>query len=976
MAELTITLLGTPQITVDGAPIQVDTRKAVAMLAYLAMQPGAHGRDTLAALLWPELDGSRARAALRRTLSTLNATPFAPWLAANREAIELVIDDRIVLDVATFRRHMAACATHGHEPDQPCAACIPSLTAAAQLYRADFMAGFSLRDSAEFDDWQFFLAEDLRRELTTALDRLVDALIQGGRDDEAIAHARRRLQVDPLHEPTHRTLMQLFVWANQRNAALRQYRECVRILNDELGVAPLDATTELYAAIQRNAPMPRPAKAASPTTSPASESPAHRASSTRAPSALPTVPTAYPLVGRGAEWQTLVDALDTPGSRLILIEGEAGIGKTRLVELLLHQAAQTQRPVLATQCYDGETQLAYAPIIDLLRQCLAAIPVDVTAQISASWLAEAQRLLPEIRQTMTGLPVLAQLDNAAAKSRFFEAISRLFSQALAGSASGLLVVDNVHWADQASRELLVYLLRRLDALGIIVVLTWRTEGAALDTSFHSALAGIRHSVETVELELARLPMEDVARLITAVLDGDEMPVDRLAQRLMTETEGNPLFLIEYLELFQQQPELTRQSAWSLPAGVRALLETRIEALGEAARQELTAAAAIGRMFHFDLLQAASGRSEEETISALEELLAHRLVREVDGLTYDFYHDQLRVFVYGEMSAARRRLLHRRIGDALRLHARRLGIDGLPHAATLAFHLDAGGLPDQAVAAYLDAAAQARRVYANREAIGFLQRALALGAEDVASVQLQLGNLYTLVGDYGAARAGYEAAAAHADPSRLAEIEFRLGMLHQRLGDSDLAGGCFDAALASLPPEEGARRSRILAQWSFAAERQGKRDHARTLALAAQAAATAAENALALAEAHNVLAILARHNDQCEEAITQAEMSLEWAQKAGDSTAIVAALNSLALAHAAVDDHDTTAALLHRAIELCAEQGDRHREAALHNHLADCYHTVGRNTEAMAELKHAVALFAEIGEEHTLDNPEIWKLTEW
>ena len=150
---------------------------------------------------------------------------------------------------------------HGHAADAACARCIAPLTRAVDAYRDDFLAGFSLRDSVNFDDWQFFTAEELRRTYVQALDRLVSALAADGQFDLAIDWARRRLHTDPLHEAAHRQLMRLFVWADQRNAALRQYRECVRILDEELGVPPLEETTALYEEIFANRTIPRPSSA-------------------------------------------------------------------------------------------------------------------------------------------------------------------------------------------------------------------------------------------------------------------------------------------------------------------------------------------------------------------------------------------------------------------------------------------------------------------------------------------------------------------------------------------------------------------------------------------------------------------------------------------------------------------------------------------------------------------------------------------
>ncbi|HVL80750.1 MAG TPA: BTAD domain-containing putative transcriptional regulator, partial [Actinomycetota bacterium] len=259
---LSIELLGSPAISAGGRRVQVDTRKAVALLAYIAVTRESPRRDTLAALLWPDHDERRARAALRRTLSVLRSGLEDRWLVAERDQISL---DRggVRLDLDELRSGAAGCDVHRGAPQPACDACFAGLSSSAELWRGDFMAGFALRDSATFDDWQFFQAEGVRREVGVLLERLVEALVQRGRTDEAIAQARRWLGLDELNEAAHRRLMSLYAMTGQRSAALRQFRRCVAVLGSELGVAPLEETTELYEAILADrlpaAPPPAPA---------------------------------------------------------------------------------------------------------------------------------------------------------------------------------------------------------------------------------------------------------------------------------------------------------------------------------------------------------------------------------------------------------------------------------------------------------------------------------------------------------------------------------------------------------------------------------------------------------------------------------------------------------------------------------------------------------------------------------------------
>jgi DNA-binding SARP family transcriptional activator len=232
MTHIRVFLLGAPTIEVGRKAVTTDTRKATALLAYLAVSEQPQRRATLAALLWPDNDEQKARGALRRTLSVLRSALDDAGIAADGEAI--VLDRAIVrVDVAEFRRAIS----DGRLED------------AAGLYRGDLLEGFSLRDSPQFDDWQAVQADALRTEYALVLSRLSATAERSGDLAGAVGYAKRHLAADPLHEPAHRELMRLYARSGDRSAALRQYRECARSLDRELGVAPSDETRALNEAI-------------------------------------------------------------------------------------------------------------------------------------------------------------------------------------------------------------------------------------------------------------------------------------------------------------------------------------------------------------------------------------------------------------------------------------------------------------------------------------------------------------------------------------------------------------------------------------------------------------------------------------------------------------------------------------------------------------------------------------------------------
>jgi predicted ATPase/DNA-binding SARP family transcriptional activator/tetratricopeptide (TPR) repeat protein len=421
MTHLQLSLLGIPRIEINGEAISLDTRKAVALLAYLAISRQRHGRDALVALFWPESDRTRGRAALRRTLSPLNSALRGRWLEADNETIALRPDADFWLDVAEFHRQAAQPRTHGHEPEQLCDACMAALAGAVALSRDDFMAGFTLADCPEFDNWQTYQRESLRRELAEALAQLVHAYSARRQYTQALAYAQRWLLLDALHEPAHRQLMLLHVWAGDRAAALRQYETCVRVLDAELGVPPMEETRQLYCAIAENQ-APRPPGPLTAQTAAAANGNGH--GTTLSPQQPFTLSDHLParltsFIGRAEDVRTVARMLSQV--RLVTLTGSGGCGKTSLAvetarvlalsytqeikneqnDTRINGSQRRQEATSATSRFDDARLVELLPLTDpsLLAQAIVtALGVEGNPQQGAlqtliSYLAPRQMLL-------------------------------------------------------------------------------------------------------------------------------------------------------------------------------------------------------------------------------------------------------------------------------------------------------------------------------------------------------------------------------------------------------------------------------------------------------------------------------------------------------------------------------------------------------------------------------------------------------
>src|SRR5215208_1977598 len=249
--RLVLQFLGLPQLHLDDQPIATDRRKAIALLAYLAVNDSDHGsqhysREALSALLWPDYEQAKAFSNLRRTIWEVHQALGEGWLIAERETVCLNAEAAIDLDVLHFQGLISQ-SNGQSDPKQR----IPLGVEATKLYRNHFLTGFSLKDAYAFNEWAYAEAEELRHKLAAVLERLLDDFPAMGEAEKAVPYARRLVALDPLNEASHRKLMKVYIQTGQHSAALKQYQTCEQILRKELGLDPQPETRALYKKIRR-----------------------------------------------------------------------------------------------------------------------------------------------------------------------------------------------------------------------------------------------------------------------------------------------------------------------------------------------------------------------------------------------------------------------------------------------------------------------------------------------------------------------------------------------------------------------------------------------------------------------------------------------------------------------------------------------------------------------------------------------------
>ena len=707
-----LTLFGAPTLECEGRPAHIRRRKATALLTYLAVTRQRHTRETLVTLLWPEYGSSEGRADLSRQLSTLRNALGARYFQSDRESVALDEETDLWVDVLQFRRLLQACreTANGGAGDD----CRQWLAQAAGLYQADFLAGFTLPGSPAFDEWQLLQSEDLRREFAWVLDSMVH--IDEARNDllQAIVHARRRVSLDPLHEPAQRRLIGLYARNGQRAEAHRQYRACVQTLAGELGVEPHPETKQLYEQIRqdrRAGPLPPDFLAA-----------------------LPERRAGQPaFVSRDRELSRLHEYLDATlrgNGRVAFVTGGAGRGKTSLLQEFARRAQETQPDLIVAGSQGtaiagaGDPFLPFREVLDLLGGNVAA--PSAAGQMSAEQARRLWALLPQTTQAIVEhgpqlldvfISARKLLARAAAAARpdarwvddlRVEVIRRQnapgalqqatlmaqFSNVLHHLASThplLITLDDLQWIDAASVGLLFHLGRRLRDSRILIVGAYRPDelAPARGAEPHplvQVLDEFKRFYGDVFIDLATADRQTGPAFVDAYLDTEPNRLDAaFRQSLLQLTGGHPLFTVELLRDMQSRGDLLRDGAgrwcaspeldWqALPARVEAVIARRIEPLDDEAQAILTVASVQGRLFTAEVLARVLHAEKQPLLHTLSQHLAQRRrlllpQGEVEVgsrflSNYQFAHDLFQQYLYRRLDPGQRRRLHGAVAAAL------------------------------------------------------------------------------------------------------------------------------------------------------------------------------------------------------------------------------------------------------------------------------------------------------------------------
>jgi DNA-binding SARP family transcriptional activator len=722
------------------------------------------------------------------------------------------------LDLARFERLVDE--ARGAAPEAAAA----KLRTALALWRGPPLADLAYEP---FVQAQAARLEDLR---LLALEQRIDADLAVGRHAELVGELESLVAEHPLRERLRGQLMLALYRCGRQAEALDAHREARAALTEELGIEPSRALRERHEAILR-------------------QDAGLDAAVVSAPAAGGEPDRGSVFVARERELRELMSALGdarTGRGRIVLLQGEPGIGKTRLAEELAGRARELGARVLVGRCWEAGGAPAYWPWVQALRAHVRETEATtLRAQLGAG-AAEIAELLPELRELFGDLPDAPAPGGEGARFRLFDAACSLIRSA-AEAAPLLVVLDDMHAADEPSLLLLRFVAREIADSRVLVLCAFRDVDPALGEPLLATLAELVREPRTVQVAPAGLGADGIAEYIER--STGVAPSRRLVTAIGSETEGNPLFVGELVRLLEGEGRLADDAAsLRIPPGVRAVIGRRTRRTSERCQELLAAASVLGREFSLGALGRLSGLERAALLDVLDDAIAERVVLDVPGApgSLRFAHALIRDTLYDELGPARRLRLHERAGAALEaLYA----TDPEPHLAELALHFVAAadaGTAAKALDYARRAGDRAASQLAFEEAARHYETALGLDvAHDVrCDLLLALGDVRARAGDTNASRAAYREAAALAErhdmPDRQARAAIGYGgrLIWEVARDDEHIVPLLERAIAALGDADQPLRVRLLVRLAGGPLRDSRFPPERKAAMSAEALAIA------------------------------------------------------------------------------------------------------------------------------------------
>jgi predicted ATPase/DNA-binding SARP family transcriptional activator len=924
-------LFGPPILKSNGQFVRLHSAKTLALLAFLVLEAEVpHSREILATFFWGEKPEAKARHSLRQALFSIRqklAGLAETCLQLKENTITYCPHPNFWVDVPEFQKYAGSQE-------------LKDLQQAASLYHGVLLEGLILDDCPDFEEWLFFRREALEQQAFDVVKRLSNRLFVSHDYRQAHTCARRLMEMNPLDESAHRLLMRTFAAMGDYSGVRQQYQLCIEILAREIGVEPAEETSSTFRqliATQAIAPIQAESYISRKASSYSLNLPFHN---------------------RHHELTALQEQLSRAvnGERVvILLAGEAGIGKTSLVSEFLWRNLDKisgnfhSFRLLTGRCFQLESSAPYTLWADTLHPLANPEWSALLEGLPEIWRQQIHRLVPDLEAPAVESGGITSEEN---QLRLLQGVLKVLTH-LSQATPLVLYFDDIHWADLQSLTLLHYVIRQMNRHSLMIVCSYRTEAVVDNPYLEHLLHQITQYSHIYELKLEPLNQETVYQLLAQTeFNLPQMYINHLHHH----SEGNPFVLVETLRaLFEtgifnqpsQQPIAGfEQVNLPLPQKVQEIIWSRAMTLEENARQVLATAAVIGCPFEFRLLQDLCDWTEVEIMQILEQLINRRFLAEIvspsSTMVIGFSHEFIRQSIYTKLSATQRQILHRRVADAL-LATNRAELEKL--SEEVAYHYEKAG-DAQAIKYLIQSAEDAERIFAYVHAADLYTRALALHHQYLPD---DLTSEFHLI----LAREALLDRQGHRE--RQAKDIAALLDLVEKIGDNSL-------------------RSLVLVRKAGYLAYIGQFEQARQICKMALDLYRAAQNLYGEAQALRELGFIHWKQNDFRTALEYNRSALDLHRRLGDIAGEATALHNLAEIHRGLGSPRQALAMYETAMNLYWAKGDQQAQVLLLFGMAHALHQLGQHQAALETYQRSLALSQNTGDRlmesriyHTLAN---------
>lgn len=787
-AKIRIYTLSKPRCLYKDKEINFNLQKTLGLLIYLALNPGSHRRKQLAGLFWDYFETSKSLANLSRHLYSLKQifSEIESLLIIHKDKIERKPTNLIWIDVLEFENLVKELKKSPKNEK--------IINEILKIYQENFLEEFYLSSANIFNEWAYFKREEIKQNFLKILNSYLENKLVEKKIEVAVELAKKSLKTDGLQEPIYQKLMLAYYNLGKKEPALEQYKLCKRRLKEELNVSPSPETTSIYQQMLKKESLIKndlkPAKVKF---------------------TLPHESQRLLLVGRDEKLKILLNSFENLKNlekNAIFINGEAGIGKTRIVLEFLEKI-KDKAYVVYSKCYENQKLLGYYPIISAWRNFFTSM--DYRIPLEVVYLRDLLAFFPELEEHF-GISSAPFANYPELRTRLFESFYKLIL-VYGVDYPVIFFIDDLACCDESSMELLHYLACKLKGQNFLLICNFRTENLQLNSKFRDYVNNFKRDKLCHVLEVERIKELD----LLGIIKGEGRYLKDFIHDVFKKSGGIPLYFTEILNNLVQEEKIKYLENGRievpcklpldiyLPASLKESLLILWQKMNWNGQRLLKYAAIIGEQFAARDMSLLLEKNESDTCSLLDDLVCKNIFKKNERdykVYYTFLHDKIEEFIYERILKDESMLLHRYIAEFFEKHYKENNL----FLGKIAYHYLKAGKHSLALQYFIRAGKYFQGGLAHEEAIQNYLKAYEL-AQDVAlkiEILTGLGALYAKIGKYDRALKFYDEGIilAEKDPILKVKLQILKAPVYYYFGKLNLYGKCYEKTKKLLKKNKG------------------------------------------------------------------------------------------------------------------------------------------------------------------------------